>query len=292
MMRVVATLLLSAAAVILAVVLVATAVLPEPGTEGEVAAVSPTIGNGESADLLQDPWSSPIQVSGDRTGTVNRGESWNVGGDVESGFYLEQMVFDGLNIFPGPQDCPLEVEEISLSRGAALLRVDCTVTDITGNSTIELDGFTGGSIQEVLPPPSSETGGTLHVSGAFESEARIEPTGWYVSASDPTDETILSRSAEFTSGDASLGLDADGNLELGYFFGYSGEFGYSFNPRPGDCAITTGEVETLAANVERIPVMIDCPSVTSDSYEDAPDPVTVSVSGTILVDRITVDLDG
>lgn len=272
----------AAAAVLIAVIALGAVVLPDPTADSPPS---------QSVELATETtgtrlWQTRVDVTGDRSGTFEG--SYTVGGDPESGLYLDQMVFDGLNIFLDPDECPLTWEALSLTRRTVLLAVDCAgITDVQGNHTLAFEGLVAHPAYEVLPQPSSETGGTLGVTGTREGEIVVDPIAWYVSAgAGPEAATILQDGGEdgFFGPPIGLGVDRQGQPRLDYLAVSTDSGTLNFNPDADDCTIVSAVLERISDTTERVALDVECESLSMPDFSE-----TVSVSGRILLDRITVD---
>lgn len=273
----------AAALVLVAVVGIAGLIL----SDGEQTAPSAGSDGPASGEEPPDAWETRIEVTGDRSGTIESDDTnlLRVADDPESGLYLDQMVFDGLNIFLDPGDCPLRLDEIDLSRfeGLARLTISCEgVNDVQGNNTIALEGIYVTSAAQVLPPPSDDTGGTLQLSGDVEAEMMVRPLAWYVQG----DDSLIYED---------LGDNFAPSLELTAAAGVVSVAGVFdqvnlifFTAQPGDCSVETQPVEQLADR-ERVQLTIDCPRLESETFEPGQQPEIVSVRGAVLIDRIAVE---
>ena len=272
----------AAAAVLIGVIALGAVVLPDATADSQPSQSLEPATETTGTRL----WQTRVEVTGDRSGTFEG--SYTVGGDPEAGLYLDQMVFDGLNIFLDPDECPLTREALSLTRRTVLLAVDCDgITDVQGNHTLALEGVVAHPAFEVLPPPSSDTGGTLEVTGTREGEIVIDPIAWYVSAgAGPAAATILQDGNDdgFFGPPIGIGIDRQGQPRLDYV-AVSTDFGsLNLNPDADDCTTDSEVLERISDTTERVALDIECDSLSSPDFSD-----TVSLEGRILLDRITVD---
>ncbi len=284
-----------AGAAVLVVALVAglsEAILPDGPPATVSASPSTTL---VSATGPPSEWGRNIVVSGDREGTVtvDQGDLRLTIAEDDGKIYVSQMVYEGLNIFLDPPDCPLEPEAISLESGLVRLRMSCRdITDVQGNHTIHLEGWTTHDARLVLPLPSDDTGGSLEISGDIEDVVPVPPMAWYVSSTGSPraamvamDEPDPAEMVRFGS-PLSLWLDPSGRPVVQWISVPGEDFMPPFHADPDECTVTDDVVAVIDENTERVEIGVQCPSLTSDDFA-----TTISVSGTILADRFTLPTD-
>lgn len=282
-------LVLAAVVVTLGILALTTLLLPDQEVEGHPA-------NG--ATEPSDPPVAPgrhLEISGDRTGMVtglDSGElTLSLEGDLDDGFYIDTMIFDGLNFFLDPEACPLVHDSTSLASAQLRFTASCAdITDVHGNNTIDIEGWTTMDAFSVLPPGGPRTGGPLEVTGDIESEIETGPAVWYVSSGgDPRAALLMvgddSGEGEVLEFQPVVGFQLDETGQPSLRFVEIG-FGNLFSPEPGHCVIETENIERVDEAIERVELTIDCPSLTSQDFTQA-----IAVRGTIVVDRVTLDTD-
>lgn len=328
MSRGLGALVVGGAVVIGAVVALAALVLPDPTqtlvAAGPVDATAPlppaTAPAGPPTQI-----GGVIEVTGDNPGTVDMrsgyyraydfdvfsSDEFVVGGDhdtftlgldPDAGWYLDGAVYDGLNIFLDPGECPMTMVEDNEESGVARFAFTCPdVQNAQGTATIALEATLDLPRRLGYPDGRYDSGGTLRVSGDISGEMVFDWAEWSYSEPGFTDEfgnelwsgLSLEETESLDGGIirtlARVTIDRDdAGAPLVMFVEY-GEYRFTDTD---SCTVTTELIAMVAPLTELTAFEIDCPSLTgaplnADGTTDGGSAVSVAVAGTVNVGVVT-----
>lgn len=304
--------------VVVGVLGLAKLVLPAPGPDGRpsLAGASPTDST-VPATLPPGPPASVggvLGVTGDNPGTfVVEGGNFMIvkpdqGGfpsqtrfsiwsgndglildvDAEHGLFVDQGIWDGLNLFPDPGDCTFTLTEDNPAAGVARLAMSCPeVTNAQETATIAIQGNVDLPRRLAYPDGRYRSGGVLQMEGNLTAEMAFGSAEWGVFRQEFSHEEEEEDADGFNVFE--MGEERqDGSIP---YYGIGFHLDDEMNPQvtsvsiedryftaASSCNVASESVAMVAPNTELMSIDIDCPSLTDDTGE-----VTVSLAGTLRV---------
>ena len=268
----------AAGAIVLGVLGLAALTIPDDPTFSEGMANASPSADG-SLDFVPTAIGGELIISGAREGTLSLedavlGASFGLG-NSQGKIFLEpdplqvtQMSFDGLELFPDPDDCVFTTGEQNKERGLVAVRIECAeLTDIRDNGVITVEGYLAVPVYLMAEFDVSEPGGVILV--GTETWEIDEPPVLY---EDPRGDSGLSLFA--SAGWMQFGY-ADDELQA-LAIQYGQEF-VVFSP--DDCVVTTGDPIVGGPGIEFIEMDFTCLRV------DIPGLGTVPVEGHVVFER-------
>ena len=163
-----------------AVVTLGLAVLIVPGHAGSAQGPDPAASGDAGVDETDDPGDTPglggsLAVTGDREGTFrlsreNTGERYSLEGDegriTFEGTPVEitQISFDGLEFFPDPDACTVTPGNLDDQVGIGFAELRCeNLADIRDNGTITIAGTIGLPLDMIAESDLPHSGGSVEV---------------------------------------------------------------------------------------------------------------------------------
>jgi hypothetical protein len=274
-------LMLAAAAggIVLAILGLAALTIPDDPTFSEsLAGASASPSADGSHDFVPTAIGGELIMRGARAGTLSLedavlGASFGLGNSQGRIFFepdplqVTQMSFDGLELFPDPDDCVFTTGEQNEERGLVAVGIECAeLVDIRDNGTITLEGYLALPVYFIAEFDMPEPGGVILVGTET----------WEI------DEAVL---YEDPRGDSGLSLFASaGWMQFGYAdeelqaaaLAYGQEF-VVFSP--DDCTVTTGDPIVAGPGIEFIEMDFTCPRV------DIPGSGTIPIEGHVVFER-------
>jgi len=269
----------AAGAIVLGVLGLAALTIPDHPTFSEsLAGASASPSADGSLDFVPTAIGGELIISGARAGTLSLedavlGASFGLGNSQGRIFFepnplqVTQMSFDGLELFPEPDDCVFTTGERNEERGLVAVRIECAeLTDIRDNGTITLEGYLALPVYLMAEFDVPEPGG----------EILVGTETWEI------DEPVLYADH---NGDSGLSLFASvGFMQFGYAddelqalaLAYGQEF---VTLSPDDCDVITGDPIVAGPGTEFIEMDFTCPGI------DIPGLGTVPIEGHVVFER-------
>lgn len=206
--------------------------------------------------------------------------------DPDSGLFIDQASYEGLNLFLDPEDCSFTVEEENDRSGIARLHVACPdVADVQGSAALTLEGTLDLPLRLAHPDGRYDSGGALVLEGDISAEMSFPSATWYLYPDDDQasagDDEMPAISLYDDEAGHGLTLALDDN-DQPYVTLIQHELAI-FQPSPAGCSVTLQPDVMIAPHTELIHLDIECPSVTDMEGE-----VTVSITGSLAVHRQTI----
>lgn len=270
------------------------AVLIVPGLAGSAQGPDPASSGDASAEETDDPSAIPglggsLAVTGDREDTfrLNRelnGERYSLEGDkgriIFEGRPVEvtQMSFDGLEFFPDPDACTITPGDLDDRVGIGFAELRCeNLTDIRDTGTFTFAGTIGMPLDMIAESDLPESGGSVEVGDetwqfaeailfSFQRPAIAGAAYYNMELTDEAAGGVIGFLYDIQTHELTLAHVARGDESVAV---------------PADaCELRQREIGRHNPRTAAIELSIRCSAV------DVPGLGTVSISGTLFVDRI------
>lgn len=274
---------------------------PEPGAPSVALPESPPQSIGGVVELTGDreaiidlgpnmgAFGFPSEDS--RFQLVARDERLIFGVDDDGAPFIDQAALGKLNFFLDSGDCGFNEIERNLEAGLVRLDIACPeIVDVHQTETVTVDGFVDVPLTIGVTGDEFASGGALALAGGLTAELAIPSVTWfdYVDRScadcqpvSEVDQVYVGKPESETQWDLELGPGAGDPLVTRLLYQP-----FEFIPGPDSCAITQTLVGRVAPDIELIEMGVGCAELADTTGE-----VTVSVSGTVRVHKVTVVLE-